>query len=458
MRQAHQFNSLVAEIKPVGNLFAGFVHHHHRNFSVFVDKSRGEQLRPVGRTDDPFGARADEFGEMPDVVIGVHVVERTGLGFGVHRGEAEVADMVGAAGFVEEDIPVGPGHSAVVEIVDHVFAVLLAPLPLIEGLPAERVVAGFGQQQVFARKRLGYAFDIFVLAAAVPDFIPVKTDAPDVFRRLRVGEQGVGALVQQVAVVVPGNEFFIGHFHPRQLRAQVVFDKIRFILGRVNTGLPGLFGHGFVLHRKAPDRHPPGFVGLDKIDVVLCPTVVIFRQQFAALKHVVVVFHPGGRAPRTGKKFHLPAGFRHRFFDERDLVFFIVGNVESAQAFVAVLHVRVHVAGKIAAVDVGPSEGVADPFFGIVVGGQKFLLAGGREFGESLRRGVGDGAADADEGLKLVTRVDEDAGLVFKRLAEGFELESSGWTEAVVGTVGSGVHSHAGPRSATACSLCKCGD
>ena len=139
-------------------------------------------------------------------------MQRTGGGFGMYGSEAEIFDMVGAAGFVEQDVPVGPGHGAVVEVVNHVFAVLFAPGPLIEGFPAERVVAGFGEEQVFARERFSHPFHIVILPAAVPDFIPVKSDAPDISGGFFIAQQGVGALIEQVAVVVPGNEFLLAEF------------------------------------------------------------------------------------------------------------------------------------------------------------------------------------------------------------------------------------------------------
>jgi len=49
-----------------------------------------------------------------------------------------------------------------------------------------------------------------ILACAGPGFIPMEPDTPNVFGRCRILQDSTGALVKQIAVVVPNYQFFIG--------------------------------------------------------------------------------------------------------------------------------------------------------------------------------------------------------------------------------------------------------
>ena len=66
---------------------------------------------------------------MPDVVVRRREDERVVLGVGVNGGKTKVLYMVGPAGFVEEDVPVGPPHSAAIEVIDHGVAVAFSVRP-----------------------------------------------------------------------------------------------------------------------------------------------------------------------------------------------------------------------------------------------------------------------------------------------------------------------------------------
>ena len=109
----------------------------------------------------------------------------------------------------------------------------------------------------------------------------------------------------------------------------------------------------------------------------------------------------------------------NRFLNKGDFVLFVVGDAERAQPGVPLIDIGVHVARKVATVDIGTAEGIADAFVAGEISLQKFGLLSGGQFGKGLGGGVGKGGADAQEGLKGLGGIGKDAGLVFKRLAEG---------------------------------------
>ena len=48
MGQATDFRGVAVQPKVIGNLLIAFVHHHHRHFSIRIDKGGGEQLASAG--------------------------------------------------------------------------------------------------------------------------------------------------------------------------------------------------------------------------------------------------------------------------------------------------------------------------------------------------------------------------------------------------------------------------
>jgi len=224
------------------------------------------------------------------------------LCFGMDGGKAESIDMVRSAGLIQQNVPVGPGNGAIVEIMDHILAVLFAPLPLAESLPAEGIIAGFGQQQVGFREGFGYPFNIFILTAAIPDFIPMKSDPLDIFGCIGITQQGGGPLEQQVAVVVPGDEFLAAQFVGVQGGPEIILDKVALLLCRKHTAFPDLPGHGLILYRQSPHRHASLIHCLDVFDIIVGPGLEIFRFQSASRLHGL--------------------------FDQRDFVLFIMCDAE----------------------------------------------------------------------------------------------------------------------------------
>src|SRR5262252_2767188 len=126
------------------------------------------------------------------------------------RRKAEVADVIRTTSFIQENIPVGPAHSAVVEIVNHRPAVLFAKLPIGQSLAVEYVNTTFSEDQRHVGKRLMDKSDVLKhRLTSAPGLIPVKTDAPNKPGGFWIAEDGTGALEDEVAIVVPGNNFFV---------------------------------------------------------------------------------------------------------------------------------------------------------------------------------------------------------------------------------------------------------
>src|SRR4051812_15124445 len=91
--------------------------------------------------------------------------------------------------------------------------------------------------------------------AAAPRLVPVKPYAPDITRSLRVSEDGSGSLIDEITIVIPGNYLLITEPFLFHRRAEIVFQKVSLFLSRVDTRLPRLSRHRFVLNRDAPDGY-----------------------------------------------------------------------------------------------------------------------------------------------------------------------------------------------------------
>src|ERR1700752_2547056 len=107
--------------------------------------------------------------------------------------------------------------------------------------------------------------------AAAPRLVPVKTNAPDKLRRPRGGKQRAGSLIDQIAIVIPGDDLLIPQSRPAQRWPQMILEEVSFFLGGVDTRLPLLRRHRFILDRESPDRYPFRLIGPDKLRVVVGP-------------------------------------------------------------------------------------------------------------------------------------------------------------------------------------------
>src|SRR6185436_3652112 len=91
--------------------------------------------------------------------------------------------------------------------------------------------------------------------AAAPGLIPVITDAPHKLRRFWISQDSAGSLIDEVAIVIPGNDLLVSQAFAFECRAKMIFEKVSLLLSRVNTGFPFLRGHRLVLHRETPNRY-----------------------------------------------------------------------------------------------------------------------------------------------------------------------------------------------------------
>src|SRR6476660_7642523 len=112
------------------------------------------------------------------------------------------------------------------------------------------------------------------LVAAAPWLIPVITNAPYILSGFGVSQDGGGPLVDQVTVVIPGNYLLIAQPFPFHRRAEIVFQKVSLFLRGVNTRLPRLRRHRFVLNRNAPDWYAFSLIGLDELRIVVGPGLI----------------------------------------------------------------------------------------------------------------------------------------------------------------------------------------
>ena len=67
--------------------------------------------------------------------------------------------------------------------------------------------------------------------AAAPGFVPVKTDTPNVLSCSGIGEDGTRPLVDQVAVVVPDDNFFVPQPRSLHRRPKMVFQEVSLFIG-----------------------------------------------------------------------------------------------------------------------------------------------------------------------------------------------------------------------------------
>src|SRR5437588_2839440 len=134
--------------------------------------------------------------------------------------------------------------------------------------------------------------------------------------------------------MIPRIYFRIAHPFPLHLRAEKVFQKISLFFSRIDTRLPCLRRHRFVLNCNAPDRYALSLICLDEPGVVVRPRLIKLRLQFSTVKHTVVVLHECWRTPGAGEKSEFVAGSSQRLFDKWNAKSFVVIDAEGLQLLV----------------------------------------------------------------------------------------------------------------------------
>ena len=119
---------------------------------------------------------------MTYVVIGRRIYELIGFRVGMNRCETEIFHMIWPAFFIEEDVPVGPPHSAAVEVIDHGASIPLGIGPPFVMICIKPFLAALGEQELFGGKRRIDVFQIVIFRVSTrPRFIPMKSNPTPFF-------------------------------------------------------------------------------------------------------------------------------------------------------------------------------------------------------------------------------------------------------------------------------------
>ena len=131
---------------------------------------------------DALRSRLNEFGKMPDVIIGIGINKLPASRIAMHGLQSRNSVRGSARLFIKQDIPVGEAHHTVVEIVDHAAAVFFAQYPGIVTGRIKTFGATFGEERVLVGIGFMHPFQVIVhRCTAAPVFVPVKAKSPDVF-------------------------------------------------------------------------------------------------------------------------------------------------------------------------------------------------------------------------------------------------------------------------------------
>src|SRR5678816_4156950 len=94
----------------------------------------------------------------------------------------------------------------------------------------------FGEDQVLVRKRFMNQFDVLEhRLATAPGFIPVETYTPYKFCGVRVGENSAGTLINQIAVMVPGDDVLVCESVALERWSKIVLQEVALLFSRVDT-------------------------------------------------------------------------------------------------------------------------------------------------------------------------------------------------------------------------------
>ena len=308
--------------------------------------------------------------------------------------------MVGAAGLVQQQVPVDPAHRPAVQVVDDRSRITLAQRPLA-GVRAA-FLAAFGEQQLLVGPGVVHQLHVVEVVFAVP----VEAGAPHVLGGLGVGVDHAGALDHDVPVVVPHHDAHPAQAGRVQFGPQEVAHEVALFFGGVEAGIPALVGLGLVLHRDAPHRHAFGRVGLDEAHEATRPGLAVLGQQAAAVVHLAVALHPGRRAPRRHQQLQGPAGGPLRGADHRQQGLPVALDAEAVQRHVARRRrVRVVAQREVAAVHVHAAQRVAVALAGAEAVAQEGFALRVTQPQPGAGGGLGEGAAEAQVLLEAAAAV-----------------------------------------------------
>ena len=152
MWQAFRRGSLAFQPQVIRNRIIRGIHHDHGDAAIGIEKSRGLQLRPAGRSSNTPGAGMNEFGKMPDIIVGIGINQLPGSCVGMNGRETEITHVIGAAFFIQQNIPVGPSLRTAIEIVDHRITIFFTQRPVVHTVQVKCFLTAFGKDQVLTAK------------------------------------------------------------------------------------------------------------------------------------------------------------------------------------------------------------------------------------------------------------------------------------------------------------------
>mmetsp|Transcript_110588 Transcript_110588/g.195867 ORF Transcript_110588/g.195867 Transcript_110588/m.195867 type:complete len:247 (-) Transcript_110588:556-1296(-) len=224
------------------------------------------------------------------------------------RGHAEIAFVVGTTCLIQDQIPINPALTAIIQIRNDVHCISLTLLPIsdhgFQGATTKLLTA-LRVQDVLVRPQLSdeahvletnsrtQLKDLIIVEAGLPLLerhllilrpilearipVPMIRNAPDVFGSLLITVYSSCSFKHSISIVIPSQYSHFAQLGSLQGRPEIVTYKDSLLLGSEYTRLPLLCSFRLILHRNAPDRHTHTSHFRDEAHVVPCPHLAAFR-------------------------------------------------------------------------------------------------------------------------------------------------------------------------------------
>src|ERR1017187_1364098 len=338
------------------------VQYDHGNALIGIPKCGDLEVLAGACTKYPGGAGTNESAEVSEVVIRTLENEPVVHRIGNDRRATEIANVVGAAGFIQQHVPVNPTNGPAVQVIDDLVTITLPHVPGTE--MRATFLAAFGKDEFLIRPGFVGQLKVLKFLRAVP----VKGRPPDIRTGFGIIVGHLDSFDEQIAVMVPYDDLDALQAGLLERRPQVIAYEIPFLLGAIETGVPNLCGRGFILDGHSPDRHAFLLVFVDETDEVIGPHLSIFGLQLSAAIELAIGLHPCGWTPGRDKNLKRFARHFLGFLDHGQERSTVPVDGEMLQLHITV-HLRTGIVAKreIATVHVGATQGVAMPLGSVKV-------------------------------------------------------------------------------------------
>src|SRR5262245_60771972 len=173
------------------------------------------------------------------------------------------------------------------------------------------------------------------------------------------------------------------------------------------------------------------------------------------MEHVTIVFHPSRWAPRTCKQSEILVGRGQCLTDERNAELAVVVDVERPQVFIPFGDVRIHIARKVAAVNVRTAKRITDAERRIEIRLQHFPLAGWWELKKCFSGGISEGASNSQNSLEGFAGINKYYCSPFGRLVQIGPLQCRRLIEETRSTFGRKINRSGVVRTTVFCQECQ---